>query len=650
MQGHLAQSLYYGGFTVNAGQGTLLQFMRQGDSSLQICQSRTNQIVTVYRSLCPQCKVSQTACTSHPSDDALESLSEAPIDYPSARTAGAGALVYLSDDPAESLKLCQQTASVNPDLKCLEPGQARPLPASDYSAKTPGMRADRLVAKFCIGLGLLIIVVSGALYVQKRSANLPFAKGQTLQKLILAVGDLVSIALAYYLVGLPDDINPVALYQYDLRQVALQLGLGLAVVGWLWVHYQQYTRRRPLWDELRELFKTLVAATLISATALFYSEVDAARNLNIWAWGLCFLLVPVGRIAARQVLNSFGLWARPVLIVGTGPNAIDAYRAIRGEFALGYQVIGFVETDADTHMQSTHIEVDQQFFKKYRYGVNFKHTLNKLHGPQLVLALESLASPNAQMLLQRLPLISDNIHVIPTLRGLPLFGAQLSHFFSHEVLFLTLQNNLSRRSYLFFKRVIDIVASIVLIALLSPLLAYVAWSIYRESGGPVIFSQPRVAFGNKKTFRFYKFRSMVNNADAMLSEWRMNNTAEWQEYSQNNFKLKNDPRVLKVGRWIRSTSIDELPQLFNVLLGDMSLVGPRPLLERELPEYGLNIQLYKQARPGITGLWQVSGRSQTQFSDRVHLDQWYIQNWSMWYDIAILFKTCVVVFDRKGAF
>lgn len=254
------------------------------------------------------------------------------------------------------------------------------------------------------------------------------------------------------------------------------------------------------------------------------------------------------------------------------------------------------------------------------------------------------------MLLQRLPLISENIHVIPTLRGLPLFGAQLSHFFSHEVLFLTLQNNLSRRSYLLVKRIVDIVASLILIILLSPLLLYVALSIYLENGGPVIFSQPRVAFGKKRTFKFYKFRSMVKNADEILYEWKAQNTPEWQEYCKNNFKLKNDPRVLKVGRWIRSTSIDELPQLFNVLMGDMSLVGPRPLLERELTDYGLNIQLYKQARPGITGLWQVSGRSQTQFADRVHLDQWYIQNWSMWYDIAILFKTCVVVFARKGAF
>jgi undecaprenyl-phosphate galactose phosphotransferase len=170
-----------------------------------------------------------------------------------------------------------------------------------------------------------------------------------------------------------------------------------------------------------------------------------------------------------------------------------------------------------------------------------------------------------------------------------------------------------------------------------------------ESGVPIIFVQRRVGL-NGKTFDLFKFRSMVNDADRILSEWRVENQNLWDEYQNHNFKLHNDPRLTKVGKWLRQTSIDELPQLWNVLKGDMSLVGPRPLLERELPCYGDSIRLYRAIRPGVTGLWQISGRSETTFSDRVALDAWYVRNWSLWHDIIILLKTIKVVLKHEGAY
>ncbi len=271
------------------------------------------------------------------------------------------------------------------------------------------------------------------------------------------------------------------------------------------------------------------------------------------------------------------------------------------------------------------------------------------HGnPQLIVALDNLNTPENQILVQQLATSQHNIHVIPAIRGLPLFGTQLSHFFSHQVLFLTLRNNLARRSHQWAKRAFDLVAATILLVGLSPLLLYVAWRIWREDGGPVIFHQPRVA-RKEGEFPFLKFRSMVKDADQLLARWREQKSPEWQEYYANNFKLANDPRVLPVGKWIRASSIDELPQLLNVLRGEMSLVGPRPLLARELPDYGEAIQFYRMSRPGLTGLWQVSGRSTTTFADRANLDAWYVQNWSVWYDIAILFKTIDVVFNRRGA-
>jgi undecaprenyl-phosphate galactose phosphotransferase len=135
-----------------------------------------------------------------------------------------------------------------------------------------------------------------------------------------------------------------------------------------------------------------------------------------------------------------------------------------------------------------------------------------------------------------------------------------------------------------------------------------------------------------------------------LARWKNDNPALLARYREKNFKLPNDPRVTSVGAWLRRRSLDELPQLINVLFGTMSLVGPRPLLRRELPDYGAVITLYERVRPGITGLWQISGRSHTTFAERVSYDEWYIKNWTVWYDAVILLQTVWVLFRGEGAY
>ena len=142
---------------------------------------------------------------------------------------------------------------------------------------------------------------------------------------------------------------------------------------------------------------------------------------------------------------------------------------------------------------------------------------------------------------------------------------------------------------------------------------------------------------------------MVIDAESRLRQYLTTHPELHAEY-QRNFKLRDDPRVTRIGRLLRRTSLDELPQLFNVLRGQMSLVGPRPLLDRELECYGDGFALYRQVHPGITGLWQTSGRSETTFAERASLDAWYVKNWSLWYDIVILLRTVKVVFWREGAY
>jgi len=144
--------------------------------------------------------------------------------------------------------------------------------------------------------------------------------------------------------------------------------------------------------------------------------------------------------------------------------------------------------------------------------------------------------------------------------------------------------------------------------------------------------------------------TMVVDAEDQMARWETEDPVLLARYCESNFKLQVDPRVTRIGAWMRRKSLDELPQLFNVLLGDMSLVGPRPLLRRELPEYGAVISLYERVRPGITGLWQISGRSHTTFAERISYDEWYIKNWTVWYDLVILLQTIWVLMRGEGAY
>ena len=195
------------------------------------------------------------------------------------------------------------------------------------------------------------------------------------------------------------------------------------------------------------------------------------------------------------------------------------------------------------------------------------------------------------------------------------------------------------------KRLMDILGASTGLLLLSPLLVLVALAIWLHDRGPVFFVQKRVGQWGRE-FDFPKFRSMVNNAEALKAQL----IAQNHHKEGVTFKIQRDPRVTPIGRWLRKTSIDELPQLFNVLKSDMSLVGPRPIVQDELQKYGLEKSYYLMVRPGMTGLWQVSGRNDVDYETRVYLDAWYVKNWSLWYDLAILFKTIKVVFWRNGAY
>ena len=196
------------------------------------------------------------------------------------------------------------------------------------------------------------------------------------------------------------------------------------------------------------------------------------------------------------------------------------------------------------------------------------------------------------------------------------------------------------------KVLLDLFAAASLIMILSPLLLATAVMV-KLDGGPVFYAHLRIGAGMRR-FRCLKFRSMVRDSDAMLEHVLRTDPVAALEWSATQ-KLRHDPRVTRIGRFLRKTSLDELPQLFNVLRLDMSLVGPRPIVDKEIEHYGANIAYYSAMRPGLTGLWQVSGRNSTTYRRRVQLDKWYVKNWTLRRDIVIFAVTVPAVLKRTGA-
>ncbi|MEC5317856.1 undecaprenyl-phosphate galactose phosphotransferase WbaP [Brenneria populi subsp. brevivirga] len=416
--------------------------------------------------------------------------------------------------------------------------------------------------------------------------------------------------------------------------------LSLLCVGWFWVRLRHYTYRKPFWFELKEVIRTLVIFSVFDLALVAFSKWHFSRYIWIITWMLAVILVPLGRALVKRLLNKLGLWQKQTIIIGTGKNARDAYAALQSEEVLGFAICAFFSSGKQCEKELLGIPVicqEEQLWQQC-----------DPESTQFIVALEFDEHALRDEWLKKLAKHHcRSVSVIPTLRGVPLYGTDMSFIFSHEVMILRVSNNLAKRTSRILKRTFDIVGAAGIVICLSPLLLVLAYLVSKD-GGNAIYGHERVGRDGKK-FKCLKFRSMVMNSQEVLQQLLASDPearAEWDK----DFKLKNDPRITRVGHFIRKTSLDELPQLFNVLKGEMSLVGPRPVIEKELERYAGDVDYYLMAKPGMTGLWQVSGRSDVDYDTRVYFDAWYVKNWSLWNDIAILFKTINVVLKRDGAY
>jgi undecaprenyl-phosphate galactose phosphotransferase len=462
----------------------------------------------------------------------------------------------------------------------------------------------------------------------------------------LAMSDFLSFVISLYLaIG----VLSITVSDYETVISASQLEgwkilhwlLALCCVAWYSMRLRHYFYRKTFWFELKEILRTLVIFAVIEIAVLAFANWSFSRFLWGLTWFFVLLLVPLARMVTKRVLDVFRFWRRDTWIIGSGDNAQEAYKAINSERNLGLVIVGFIET---TEGFSEKKDIDG--VPVLANDLAWLSSIDKK--TQFIVAVESHQSDVRNAWLRNFMIKGYRyISVIPTLRGMPLDSTDMSFIFSHEVMIFRVQQNLAKWSSRIIKRVFDIIGSLAIIMILSPALIYICRKV-KKDGGPAIYGHERIGKGGKP-FKCLKFRSMVINSKEVLEKLLENDPEAKKEWDAT-FKLKNDPRITKIGGFLRRTSLDELPQLFNVLKGEMSLVGPRPIITAELERYNDEVDYYLLSKPGMTGLWQVSGRSDVDYETRVYLDAWYVKNWSMWNDIAILFKTIGVVLKKDGAY
>ena len=466
----------------------------------------------------------------------------------------------------------------------------------------------------------------------------------------LALADGFSFLLVEFLVREGHSVPTLVLYMGNnpgRPSTPVGVFLLLAII-FIAVRYLSgdYGRRQLFWDGAKVTTIALLITSLPDIAMRILGDAFYETKPVLLSWMMLLFLVPVMRQGMRIVMSRGGIWQIPTVMIGVGPRSEEIYTALQGSLSLGFDLRWLVIEDADASPPAG------LSLLKPIHSADPARTAEIVCSEgckEAVVAAEDMQSAQFAEVVQRLLEVNVPVTIVPSINRLPLANATTNYFFGSDILLMQVRSNVQRLPSRIAKRLFDIVLSLFLLVALSPVFVILSIIIKRSSQGPVLYSQVRIG-RHGAPFSCLKFRTMVPDADTVLQCWAKEHPDLWLEYLKT-YKLRHDPRVTRIGKWLRHTSLDELPQLWNVLRGDMSLVGPRPVPRRELEEhYGPASQLYIRTRPGMTGLWQVSGRSDTSYERRIFLDEWYILNWSFWYDIVILIQTAWIVATGKGAF
>jgi undecaprenyl-phosphate galactose phosphotransferase len=460
--------------------------------------------------------------------------------------------------------------------------------------------------------------------------------------LLLFMADATALVAIFYLALavrvhlLPEFIKVIPVFVQDIR------GYWWIFLFWLalFVYEEGYSRRFALWDEVKFIWKSSFFALVAIFTVLFISKKgpDFSRTLVLTMGTLTFALLPFIRPRIKKALYELSILTRKVLIVGSGEAALKAREAVLNEPNLGYEVVAFVDDAGPRELACCKVHKGIKSIERYIKA-------GGIH--DVIIAKPELPKEQLSDLINHVQHKAENTLYIPDVSGIAVSGTEIRHFFREQTMMIEVKNNLANPLIYGTKRIIDYAAAVLISVFFLPLMALIAILVKMDSKGPAILCQKRLG-KNAREFGCYKFRTMLPDAEERLRHILETDPAAKEEYEKY-WKLTDDPRITRIGRILRKTSLDELPQILNVLRGEMSLIGPRPYLPREWEHIKEESPVIHALPPGITGLWQVSGRNNQDYAFRITMDSWYVKNWSLWLDTMILFKTIGVVISRDGA-
>ena len=393
-------------------------------------------------------------------------------------------------------------------------------------------------------------------------------------------------------------------------------------------------------EEMRRVVACVSVVFLVFSSFTFVSrsEMLFSRSIYLMAWVMSAPVVLAFRSLTRNFCKKRAWWGYSAVVLGSGPAAQRVVRSLRAN-SPGLRITGVLLEDQVEAWPNDMPVILGQFGKNAEMATGYRADL-------AILAVTGKSSTELRQAIQHYCNGFQRILLLPDLPGICSMG-----IVAREVggeLGFEVPQRLFNSSARVTKRLADFVFSLVILLTLSPVLLAIAILIKAGSKGPLMFGHRRQGRDGEE-FLALKFRTMVPDAESVLAAYlkgHPEHRAEWER----DHKLKNDPRVTAFGKWLRRYSFDELPQLWNVLRGEMSLVGPRPIVKAEIPRYGTGYELYMRVLPGLTGLWQVSGRNNTTYDERVAFDEYYVRNWSVWFDVYILVRTVKVVLTGEGAY
>lgn len=448
--------------------------------------------------------------------------------------------------------------------------------------------------------------------------------------------------MADYLAVLLAELIAIYFSEENLRYIDLFIVIPFIYIAFI-AAARTYRRTIPFWQRVESLFYSSIYSIIAILLFFFVSANSTEHSIAFLAllWLASFICLIIVRYLLKRILDERKIFKIPLLIIGAQEEALAFTRSINNDIGMSsYKIVGLISDKTPV-----------KGLGNYPLLGDFKdiEEIIKTTGINNVLiAIPYLEQTKKQEIIHRVQPLVRNICIIPSLSAIPMGGADLETFFDEKFMLIRIRNNLARDINKLIKLIFDLIVGLLICIPVIPIIIACAIWVKLDSKGPIFYNAKRIG-KNGKEFTCYKFRSMYTNGDELLTQYLAENPVakkEWDEFQ----KLHDfDPRVTKAGKIMRKTSLDELPQLLNVLKGEMSLVGPRPYLPREIGKMGEYYKVIISTVPGITGFWQVNGRSDVTFEGRLKMDNWYIYNWSVWIDMVLLFKTIKAVFFSKGA-